>query len=264
MAIWFWVFKWLGVRKLSGSFLSDFSIRLACGLVAWSAIVNWRSIPVAFFRTQCLVALGLYVLGMLAGWGTSGSLAEKGLWVLLAVLAYFGTVAWGIGLPKAGRGLCGVMSLISIGLIATAGQADGGIFEAMARVASSLWLGATLTAMLLGHYYLTAPAMSIDPLLVLVRGMFLFFCIRLATTLLPVIFASSTGIDLSDGSILMWFAMRVLMGYVGVLLATWLAWRTAVIRSTQSATGILYIALALLLFGELTSMLLGRSSHITI
>jgi hypothetical protein len=62
---------------------------------------------------------------------------------------------------------------------------------------------------------------------------------------------------------MIWFGMRVVMGYVGVLLATWLAWRTAKIRSTQSATGILYIALALLLFGELASMLLWRSSHVT-
>jgi hypothetical protein len=254
----------LGGKALSALFLTDFSLRLACGLVAWSAVINWRTIPVAFFRTQCLVALGLYVLGMLAGWGSFQGIIVKTAWLALAVLAYSGTVAWGIGLPKIGRGLCAVMALVSISLMVLSGHADGGIFEALARVASSLWLGATLTAMLLGHYYLTAPAMSIDPLLVLVRGMFLFFGIRLATTLLPVIFASSSGIDFSDGAIMMWFAMRVLMGYVGVLAATWLAWRTALIRSTQSATGILYIALALLLFGELTSMLLGRSSHITI
>ncbi len=248
---------------MSASFLTDFSIRVACGLVAWSAIINWRTIPVAFFRTQCLVALGLFVLGLLSGWGTISAPLEKICWITLAILAYLGTVLWGIGLPQFGRVACGLMSLICIGLMISEGNAEGGVFEAAARVASSLWLGATLTAMLLGHYYLTAPAMSIDPLLVLVRGMFLFFAIRLATTLLPIFLQSHSGLNLSDSSIMIWFGMRVVMGYVGVLLATWLAWRTAKIRSTQSATGILYIALALLLFGELASMLLWRSSHVT-
>ena len=36
--------------------------------------------------------------------------------------------------------------------------------NAAGRLASAFLMGATLTAMLLGHYYLTAPAMSIEPL----------------------------------------------------------------------------------------------------
>jgi hypothetical protein len=54
------------------------------------------------------------------------------------------------------------------------------------------------------------------------------------------------------------------MGIVGVGVATYLAWRTVQIRSTQSATGILYIAMTLLLFGELTSLVLARDSHVLI
>ncbi len=39
-----------------------------------------------------------------------------------------------------------------------------------------------------------------------------------------------------------------------------MTWKTAQIRSTQSATGILYIAMIFVLFGELTSMILaGRA-----
>ena len=37
-------------------------------------------------------------------------------------------------------------------------------FNAASRLASALLMGSTLAAMLLGHHYLTAPAMSIDPL----------------------------------------------------------------------------------------------------
>jgi hypothetical protein len=49
--------------------------------------------------------------------------------------------------------------------------------------------------------------------------------------------------------------MRWGMGFAGPVLATVLAWQTVQIRSTQSATGILYIAFALVLFGELASLI---------
>jgi hypothetical protein len=48
------------------------------------------------------------------------------------------------------------------------------------------------------------------------------------------------------------------MGVAGPLLATVLAWKTVAIRSTQSATGILYIAMTLVLFGELSALILAR------
>ena len=41
--------------------------------------------------------------------------------------------------------------------------------------------------------------------------------------------------------------------------ATFLTWKTVEIRSTQSATGILYIAMTLVLFGELAAMIMSRS-----
>jgi len=248
---------------LNWPFLTDISCRLAAGLVLWSALVDWRPIPVAFFRTQCMIALGLFVLGLLAGWAEM-SAAVRGIWIGLAVASYFASIAWGIGLPAVGRGLCVLMAIGSLGMLAWSGYLALGPIEALARVAGAMWLGATLTAMLLGHYYLTAPAMSIAPLSVLIRGMFLGLGLRLATTVAPFVAGQSTAGMSLDAFSALWLGMRVVMGYLGTFLATWLAWRTAAIRSTQSATGILYIALALLLFGELTAMLLGRSWGMTV
>lgn len=86
----------------------------------------------------------------------------------------------------------------------------------------------------------------------------------MVTTLLPLILGqTSSGMQL-DGFSVMWLGMRIVMGYAGTFLATYLSYRTASIRSTQSATGILYVALALLLFGELTSMLLGKTWGMTL
>ena len=49
------------------------------------------------------------------------------------------------------------------------------------------------------------------------------------------------------------FWQRLLFGLAGPAVLSYLTWETAKIRSTQSATGILYIAFALVLFGELIS-----------
>ena len=47
------------------------------------------------------------------------------------------------------------------------------------------------------------------------------------------------------------------MGFLASGIATYLTWKTAKIRSTQSATGILYIAMIFVLFGELMSLVLS-------
>lgn len=52
------------------------------------------------------------------------------------------------------------------------------------------------------------------------------------------------------------------VGLFGPAVATWMTWQTVKIRSTQSATGILYIAMTLVLFGELTAMVLFQDSGI--
>jgi hypothetical protein len=57
-------------------------------------------------------------------------------------------------------------------------------------------------------------------------------------------------------------AIRWGMGFAGPLLATVLTWKTVEIRSTQSATGILYIAMTLVLFGELSALILARGAGV--
>ena len=47
------------------------------------------------------------------------------------------------------------------------------------------------------------------------------------------------------------------MGFLATGIATYMTWKTAQIRSTQSATGILYIAMIFVCFGELSSLVLS-------
>jgi hypothetical protein len=120
-------------------------------------------------------------------------------------------------------------------------------------------VGTTLTAMLLGHHYLTSPAMSINPLKRVIGLLALSLLARCLLAGLGL-WMSRTGTlgltpysDVPDAEIFL--AARWGMGFAGTAIATYMTWKTAEMRSTQSATGILYIAM----IGELTSMVLeGR------
>ena len=70
--------------------------------------------------------------------------------------------------------------------------------------------------------------------------------------------AESIGSLMTGGLI----AARFLIGILGPLVLVAMAWQTVRIRSTQSATGILYATLALTLFGELSAQLFARESGI--
>ncbi len=154
--------------------LADFAVRLACGLAVLLLVTPWRVVPLIFFRTHCQIILGLLVLAALALWqfGASGT----GLMVVVAaaVLAYFASIAWGLGLPYVALPLTAALALAGGGVLISASRVAGWevwAVNASGRLASAFLLGSTLTAMLLGHHYLTAPAMSIDPLRRFVRCM---------------------------------------------------------------------------------------------
>jgi hypothetical protein len=51
-------------------------------------------------------------------------------------------------------------------------------------------------------------------------------------------------------------SVRWALGLIAPLVLGWLAYETARIRSTQSATGILYVVVIVTFLGELTSQLL--------
>jgi hypothetical protein len=169
-----------------------------------------------------------------------------------------------------GAGLSVVVAFVAAsGLVAEsrATSADTWVQAAAVGLSSGLLLGTTLAAMLLGHYYLTAPAMSIEPLkrtvamvatALAARGLLAGLGLRAA-----LVGGFGAGTSPGDSSLRMLLAARWGMGFVGAGAATYMAMKTARIRSTQSATGILYITMIFVLFGELTAMILaGRLGNL--
>jgi hypothetical protein len=122
---------------------------------------------------------------------------------------------------------------------------------------SILLLGAAAGAMILGHWYLVVLDLPITALrrltVLLIAGLVLRAAVvawALAGTPEGLEDARlvASGLWSPDG-VFVW--MRILFGLAGPLSLIWFIWKTVEIRSTQSATGILYVQLFLVMSGEL-------------
>jgi hypothetical protein len=129
---------------------------------------------------------------------------------------------------------------------------------AAADLSSALLLGAAAAAMILGHYYLVVldlPIAALRRLTILLVFAVLLRVLTVGLVLVGPVHAGyeearlvATGLWSADG-VFVW--MRVLFGLAGPISLLWFVWKTVEIRSTQSATGILYVQLFLVLAGEL-------------
>jgi hypothetical protein len=178
------------------------------------------------------------------------------------VLAYFAAVAWGLGLSRVGLPLTALIAACGAAVLVVVSRAPIPalwLLNGSGRLASAFLMGSTLAAMLLGHHYLTAPAMSIEPLKRFVLCMAWGLAVRAALAAFGLGYYHGTVGPADDPTVSpLFLAVRWGMGVAGPAVAIWLAWKTVEIRSTQSATGILYIGMTLVLFGEMTALVLSR------
>jgi hypothetical protein len=127
-------------------------------------------------------------------------------------------------------------------------------------LAASLLMGSVSLAMLLGHWYLVIPGLSMRHLRRMTR--FLGLCIALRLMLGAASLGSSQSVP-ALGGISAWqvaggiaaflFWQRVGIGLFAPAVLTFMVERTVRIGSTQSATGLLYVTMIFVLIGELIS-----------
>ncbi|MFN4260412.1 MAG: hypothetical protein ACK4RK_14045 [Gemmataceae bacterium] len=246
--------------------LATFCLRLACGLAAALLFLSPAQVNPRFYRVQFLTILGLIAVAVVDVRHT----ADIGLWLVLIgsmSLAFAGSFVWWLEGAPAGRtviGLTVLTLLIGLGVMAFAAHPGRvGIWWLMNDLSAAAVLGAATSAMLMGHSYLTAPAMSITPLRRLLVALFIALGARILVAAMGLGFwtASHSLLNLKDITVL-WLPVRWGVGFVVPLVLTWMAWETAKIRSTQSATGILYVVVICCFLGELTSQLLQQSGYV--
>jgi hypothetical protein len=241
--------------------LTQFLLRLTFGLALSMAITSPRLVTSGYFRNHLYVLLGMNVLAALVAWRAPDQFS---IWPPLAaaVLGYAGAVAWLYEKPKVGRTLLTLVAIagISGAWLATPAEtsaaADSPVATALRWLdapTSGLLLGSTLAAMFLGHWYLNTPTMELAPLerLVLLAGA--------ATAARAIVCGGGLALEIEQFGMPQpaFIALRWLSGLVGASLLFVMTWKTLKIPNTQSATGILYVAVIAVFLGELTSQLLS-------
>lgn len=127
-------------------------------------------------------------------------------------------------------------------------------------IASALILGTVLGAMITGHWYLVQHKLSIKPLMnssvlfigAVILKIITFLSVILVTLGVESLFAFFTKLDFMSYL----FIGRVTIGLMIPLIFGIMVWKSAKIKSTQSATGILYATIILVLIGEAFSKFL--------
>lgn len=121
-------------------------------------------------------------------------------------------------------------------------------------ISSALLLGSVTLAMMLGHWYLVTPKLSIAPLK---RYSNSYILLTVWMTLMVAFGYFSSPIQALWDKVFILF--RVAWGLLPPLGMAYWIWETVRTRSTQSATGILYAAMVCTLMGEAVGLYLTLS-----
>ena len=253
-----------------------FLLHASLGLMAVLAAVPDRA-GAKFFKLCAASAAFMTTAGWWMLWrrggGSTALLWTSGVFLALTVLynrarhfdwkRALGPLLWG----ALAAGVAAVLA------VDTASPPPGATSIAALLVAtdltSALLLGAAAGAMILGHYYLVVldlPIAALRRLTVL-----LVVALGLRTIVVAIVWWGPThaGLDQaravaaglwSPDGVFVW--MRLLFGIAGPLSLVWFIWKTVEIRSTQSATGILYVQLFLVMAGELLAKYLRVAAGI--
>jgi len=257
-----------------------FLTHLGLGIIFTLVLVS-REAGVKFFRFNA----GMAAILMAAAFAVRPSELEPsaatttGL-AALAVAEAAIVIYW----ASVGRALASIRPALVViacggGLVALTAQAIattavGGftVLTLASFLSSTALLGGASTAMILGHWYLILPSMQVSHLQAIVKVHIASLVVRIVVVAAAVMVAIATwqpGLGpsfrhyiLSVAGIFFW--QRVLFGLGGPAVLSYLTWETAKIRSTQSATGILYVDFFTVIVGEVLAKYLLLATRVAV
>ena len=167
----------------------------------------------------------------------------------------------------------GGLSLVAEAIGLSAGDmAPSALITLVSFLSSAALLGGACTAMILGHWYLVLPSMDVSLLQSMVKFHIGSTVVRTVVVVAVVGAALATwrapsgaGYSqyvLSLDGVFLW--QRVLFGLGSPAVLSYLTWETAKIRSTQSATGILYVDFFTVVVGEVLAKYLLLSTRVPV
>jgi hypothetical protein len=250
--------------------LTQFDFRLTFGVAIAMGVTPARLVTSGFYRVHLWVLMGLNTFAALAVYANREMYSRMNAdWRLVlamaisaAAVSYAGSVIWLYEQKRAGGYalyLVAMIGLVAAALATPWSEAVNATQLALGfcdLVAGGMLLGATLSAMFLGHWYLNTPSMELVPLKRLVALMIVAILARslLAVAGLSIYASGETALPMAFW---IFIGLRWLSGLLGTLALAVLAWQTLKIPNTQSATGILYAGVICAFIGELTAQLLS-------
>jgi protein NrfD len=204
-----------------------------------------------------LNALIVFELALVFYWATVGRAFTRFRPAILAVTAGIGAVALVLQAFAVSAGDSMPIQLLTVASF----------------LSSAALLGGSCTAMILGHWYLVIPSLEVRHLQSIVRVHIGSMVVRIAVVGAAV-FAGLALIEAGPAANVVsfrhyitsldgiFFWQRVLFGLAGPAVLSYLTWETAKIRSTQSATGILYVDFFAVIVGEVLAKYLLLATRV--
>jgi len=266
---------------ISSTFFFLFS-QLGVGMMLTLLFISPRSIGNSFFKFASLTAAIL--LGVTLGFNLLfPSLArESQIPVVFLVISAVLTALYNriVDVKKFTVALALLIAATVTGLISVAADALsftrlmslggwGKWILLFNHLAATALLGSVMLTMVFGHWYLVIPGLSIDPLRRLTKVLMGAIGFRIVTIVASlVVLQIEQAIPLA--SVLreltiqqgIFFWPRLIFGVLIPIVLAVMIWSTVQLRHTQAATGLLYLAVVALLFGEFFSKFLLFSLNI--
>jgi protein NrfD len=258
-----------------------FLTHLGLGIIFTLVVVS-REAGVKFFRFNAGLAATLIAVAFVFRPSAEPTPAGQVALIALALSEAMVVVYW----ATIGRMLASIRpALVAVGcfsgLVALVAQAmavtDGASLAYRALtvasfLSSAALLGGASTAMILGHWYLVIPSMAVSHLQSIVKVHIASMAVRIVVVAAAVVVAVETwqpGLGPSFKHYItsvagIFFWQRVLFGLGGPALLSYLTWETAKIRSTQSATGILYVDFFTVVVGEVLAKYLLLATRVPV
>ncbi len=257
-----------------------FLAHLAIGITFTLVFVS-RDAGVKFFRFNTGMAALLIVAAFVfrppeTTAELSGKIAVGAIIILEAALVlYWLTV--GRVLAKARPFIVGTGVVAgAVALVAQAIASASGIIPQVMTIlsffSSAFMLGGACTAMILGHWYLVIPSLEVSHLQSIVKVHMASMVVRVVVVFAAIgvaVISWEPGLGpnfsryiFSINGIFFW--QRMLFGLAGPAVLSYLTWETAKIRSTQSATGILYVDFFTVVVGEVLAKYLLLATRVAV
>ena len=269
----------------SGFFRIQMLVVMGLGVLAALAMVMQAQSDHAIFRMTNLPTSNAWFESPLAAGGPASIIAFAG---------FLGSAFWTLGRRTGGERIGFAVLSLSAGLliatsfrigIATLLQPRSAIsamseiinarilhsqgwqpwhdwLAAASQLTSAAVLGGAVVGMLLGHWYLTTPTMSIEPLKRLNLFLGVAGLLRLIVSAAVVLMLWGGAFDSAETSLRLaaapkaWLGLRWLAGVIGPLVVSLMVWRILKYRNTQAATGVLFVGVILAFIGDMTAALL--------